>query len=153
MSFEHTLYYSLTLPMPRAELFDFFADAANLQLITPPELDFTFVTPLPIEMRAGAIIDYRLRLKGLPFNWRSEITAWHPPEYFVDEQIEGPYRKWVHRHTFIEVDGGTTMEDEVHYRLPLLPFGEAAHPMVRQQLERIFSYRQERVQEILLGKS
>ena len=101
---------------------------------------------LPIMKEAGE----QLKLFGIPFSWKARINAWSPPDLFVDEQLEGPYRQWVHRHTFRDgPQGGTIVEDEVRFRLPAAPLGEAAYPMVRKQLERIFSYRQEAVRSIL----
>ncbi|MEE2679526.1 MAG: SRPBCC family protein [Myxococcota bacterium] len=147
----HRLYRRTELPLPRSEVFRFFADAGNLQRITPPELAFEFVTPLPIEMRVGALIDYRLQLFGVRFGWRTEITAWQPEASFVDEQVRGPYRSWVHTHRFREVPGGTEVEDEVDWSLPLPPFGEVARPIVRRQLERIFDHRERTIRALLLG--
>jgi len=109
---------SLVVPRPLPEVFAFFAEAANLQRITPPWLDFRIVTAPPIEMRPGAVIDYRLRIRGIPIGWRSEITVWDPPHLFVDEQRRGPYRRWVHTHRFRPVDGGTLVEDEVQFGAP-----------------------------------
>ena len=148
---DHVLTFFLQLPLPRAAVFPFYADAANLERITSPELKFAILTPLPIEMKPGAEIDYRLQLFGVTFNWKTVISAWSPPDFFVDEQLLGPYQRWTHRHTFRDAaDGSTIIDDEVTYRLPALPLGELAYPMVRAQLERIFSYRQERVRAILL---
>jgi ligand-binding SRPBCC domain-containing protein len=151
---EHSLNFSLTLNVPRPTVFEFFSDAANLERLTPPELAFRLLTPLPIEMKQGAIIDYRLKMFGFPFTWKTEITAWAPPDYFIDEQRKGPYRQWIHRHTFRDgPDGGTLVEDEIRFRLPGSPLGEAAYPKVRAQLERIFQYRQEAVKVLLASQT
>lgn len=148
---EHVLHFSQTLPLPRQEVFAFHCDAVNLGRITPPELEFQILTPLPIAMRQGTLIEYRLQLFGVPFHWITEIREWNPPAGFVDAQKKGPFREWVHRHTFREnKDGSTTLEDEVRYRLPGFPVGEAAFPLVRKELERIFAYRQEMVRTLLV---
>ncbi len=147
---EHVLRERLTLPLPPEEVFPFFAAAENLQAITPPELGFRITTPGPIAMRAGALIDYRLSLFGLSFAWHTEITLWRPPFEFVDRQLRGPYAQWIHHHRFQAVPGGTAIEDEVRYRLPLPLLGELALPLVRLQLKRIFRYRQRRIRALLL---
>jgi ligand-binding SRPBCC domain-containing protein len=138
------------IPLPRERVFPFFAAAENLERITPPELRFRIVTPLPVEMRRGALIHYRLSLDGIPFGWRTEITEWDPPSAFTDTQLRGPYHTWIHRHTFEEVAGGTFMRDEVRWRVPLWPLGAVAVPFVRARVARIFRYRQETIGRLLL---
>jgi len=129
----------LWLPLPPEKIFPFFADAANLDALTPPWLNFQIVTPLPITMREGTQIDYRLRIHGVPVRWRTGITAWQPPHRFVDEQISGPYRQWIHEHTFKPRDGGTLARDVVHYAAP---FDFLVHRwLVRPDVEKIFAYR------------
>lgn len=136
----------LLLPRPAAEVFPFFADAANLEVITPPWLRFEILTPRPIAMGAGTLIEYRLRLHGIPLRWQSEITVWEPPHRFVDEQRRGPYRRWIHEHTFAERDGRCEVRDFVRYRVP---FGAAADRLfVRRDVRRIFEYRARRLVEI-----
>ncbi len=106
-----TFTTQLWLPRRRDEVFAFFADAHNLQILTPDWLNFKILTPRPIAMRAGALIDYKLRLRGIPIRWRTKITEWQPPFSFQDEQLRGPYRQWIHRHWFEEKDGGTLCRD------------------------------------------
>jgi len=140
-----TLTTRTWLPRPRSEVFAFFADAENLDTLTPPWLKFHITSPRPIEMRKGARIDYKLRIHGLPVRWRTEITAWEPPLRFVDEQLRGPYRLWVHEHLFEEFDDGTTVWDKVRYRVP---GGRWVNTLlVRRDLNAIFRYRQGRLQE------
>lgn len=147
---EHVLSRKLELELPRDEVFAFFADAGNLERITPPGLNFHILTPQPIELARGTLIDYRLRLRGLPISWRTEISVWDPPNEFVDRQLRGPYEQWIHRHTFIELGPRRTLiEDEVRYRLPFEPIGDIAHFFVRRELAYIFDFRQTAVAEIL----
>ena len=147
---EHTLTRTLKIALPRQRVFEFFADAGNLERITPPELNFHILTPRPIEVRQGTLIDYKLRLRGLPMRWRTEISVWDPPSKFVDRQLSGPYRQWIHRHSFTELGPEETLiEDEVRYRLPLEPLGDVAHFIVRRELAYIFDFRQKAVAQIL----
>ena len=147
---EHILTRELILDLPREKVFGFFADAANLERITPPELNFHIVTPQPFDLKKGALIDYQLKLRGFPLNWRTVISTWNPPHEFVDEALKSPYKQWIHRHTFTELDENKTLiKDEVRYRLPLEPLGDIAHFFVRKELNYIFDFRQKTVKEIL----
>lgn len=145
----HLLRATTRIEAPRDVVFPFFADARNLEEITPPELRFRIVTPEPIEMREGALIEYRLRLWGFRFGWRTEITTWDPPRSFTDSQLRGPYHTWVHRHDFATDGEATVMTDEVRYRLPLWPLGDLALPVVSRQLRRIFTHRARVIRELL----
>lgn len=144
----YVLRAAVVVPRPRDEVFAFFAQAENLGTLTPPELGFRILTPLPVVMGAGALIDYTIRLWMVPMVWRTRITAWEPPLRFVDDQIRGPYRLWSHQHTFVEVDGGTRIEDEVHYLLPFGILGRLVAPLIRLQLARIFRYREATVRSL-----
>ena len=137
----HTLTRVTFLPHAPEAVFPFFADARNLERITPPELRFEIRTPGTIEMHDGQRIAYRLSLFAIRSRWLTEIRRWNPPFAFEDVQLRGPYRSWRHQHVFEPVPGGTRMTDVVHYELPLAPVGELAGSVVRRQLERIFDYR------------
>jgi ligand-binding SRPBCC domain-containing protein len=144
-----SLQTTLWLPCSIREVFAFFGDAFNLEALTPPFLHFEVLTPPPIRMGPGTLIDYRLRLHGVPLRWQTEITAWNPPHRFVDEQRRGPYRLWVHEHTFESRSGGTAVQDRVRY-------AHAGGPLIHglfvaRDLRRIFTYRQERLQWLLCG--
>ncbi len=140
---------SIWLPRPIDEIFPFFADARNLERITPPFLRFQVTTPEPIEMRVGAVIDYKLKVRGLPLRWRSRITHWAPGVAFTDEQVKGPYKVWRHTHTFESVEGGTRAGDIVEYAVPGGPIAHAL--FVRRDVKAIFEYRSKRLLEIFGG--
>jgi ligand-binding SRPBCC domain-containing protein len=141
----HEFKTELWLPLPPEGLFPFFADAANLETITPPWLNFKILTPTPVPMRAGALIDYKLRVHGLPVRWRARINLWQPPHRFVDEQLRGPYRQWFHEHTFDPRDGGTLCRDVVTYSVL---FDAVLHRwFVRPDIEKIFKFRSAALQK------
>ena len=138
----HRLEREQVLPRPLQDVIAFFAEARNLERITPPWLVFRVLTPEPIEMRVGTLIDYRLRVHGLPLSWTTRIEEWEPGVGFVDRQIAGPYRLWHHRHSFRAQGDSTVVTDGVDYALPFGPLGELAHRLlVRRDLEQIFAYR------------
>jgi len=139
----HVLRREQRLPGPPEDVFPFFADARNLEAITPPWLGFRVVTDSPIDMRSGASIEYRLKLRGVPLRWRTRIAVWDPPHRFVDVQIAGPYRLWHHTHDFAaDGAGGTVMRDTVRYAIPFGPLGRLAHALVvRRDLDAIFGFR------------
>jgi hypothetical protein len=147
---EFTLQSELWLPRPLNQVFPFFAEARNLETITPPWLKFEVLTPGPIVMRPGTLIDYRIRVHGIPISWRTEIAEWDPPHRFVDLQVRGPYTLWHHTHTFQERDGGTLCGDQVRY----WPWGGALVNwlFVRRDVERIFQFRRQRLAELLGSK-
>ena len=147
----HVLRRQQLLPAPPEEVFPFFADAGNLEAITPDWLAFRIVTPRPVEMRVGALIEYRLKLHALPVSWLTRIEEWEPGVRFVDMQLTGPYRLWHHTHEFApDGAGGTLMRDTVRYALPLGPLGEVAHRLfVARDLAAIFDHRTRRVAELL----
>lgn len=139
------------LPVSVEDAFAFFSDVRNLERITPPELAFRILSPLPLEIAAGTLIDFRLRLFGIAFGWQTLISSWEPPLCFVDRQTRGPYARWVHLHAFEPDESGTRMTDRVEYRLPLHPLTAPALPLVRSELARIFSYRAAVIRSILTG--
>jgi len=150
MAHEYHLSARVKVARSLEDTFAFFADAGNLARITPPELGFSITTPLPIEMREGTLIDYTIKLWGVPMRWRTRIAVWEPGRRFVDEQLSGPYKKWVHTHRFAaNADGGTDIDDDIVYALPFGLAGRLTAPLVRLQLRRIFSYRQREVTRLL----
>jgi ligand-binding SRPBCC domain-containing protein len=146
------------IPRPRSEVFPFFADAANLEAITPKFLNFQILTPRPIPLAAGTRIDYRLSLFGVPLRWQSRIEEFDAPRRFVDVQLRGPYKLWHHTHEFEETAAGTLVIDRVRYQIPLGPLGRLAHALfVRRTLQKIFDYRHDTIEQAFtladLGRS
>lgn len=138
----HRVQSSVLLDAPIDEVFDFFRQAENLGVMTPPDMKFDILTPTPIQMRAGTEIAYRISVGRVPMRWFTSIELWEPPSRFADAQMRGPYAGWFHEHRFERVGERTKMTDRVWYRLPLGPVGRLVHRLfVRRQLERIFEYR------------
>ena len=146
---EHLLHATLWVPAPIDRIFPFFADAGNLNQLTPSTLGFQILTPAPLVMREGLLIDYKISLHGLPMRWRTRICAWHPQGHsprFTDEQIKGPYALWIHEHTFAPKEGGTLCKDVVRYAHWGGPITEKL--IVRPQLSEIFRFRTDKMQEL-----
>ena len=137
------------VPLGLDETFAFFSDAGNLERLTPPWLNFRILTPRPIRMTEGTLIDYRIVLYGVPIPWRTRIEVWEPGVRFVDRQLSGPYLWWHHEHRFEAVDGGTRVIDVVEY-LPRMRWVSSA--FVRRDVERIFAYRQEILPTLLTAQ-
>jgi ligand-binding SRPBCC domain-containing protein len=149
-----TLCQEQVLPGPPESVFPFFADARNLEAITPPLLGFEVVTPGEIAMAVGVLIQYRLKVRGLRLDWLTSIQAWEPPHRFVDVQVRGPYALWHHTHTFEATDGGasTLMRDTVRYAIGFGPVGQlAARAFVHRDVQAIFAFRREAVLARLPG--
>lgn len=154
MTEHYTLDREQWVPASLDDVFAFFADAGNLERLTPQWLRFQILTPQPIQMFPGTLIDYRLHWHGMPMRWRTEITAWQPPNHFEDLQLKGPYKLWCHTHRFQAVDGGTRICDRVEYSLPFGIAGRMMHVIsVRRNVERIFEFRDRKVREIFSGGS
>lgn len=139
----HRIHHTHLLPISKEEAWDFFSDPGNLQAITPEWMGFQITSELPDQAYAGLIITYRLRvLPGITVRWVTEITHLEPGRLFVDEQRSGPYRFWHHQHLFKEIEGGTVIEDIIHYAMPVGILGEVVHRfLVRQRLDEIFQFR------------
>jgi ligand-binding SRPBCC domain-containing protein len=148
----HIFKSSMVLPHKIHDVFQFFSDATNLESITPPNLYFRIITPTPIPMGEGTLIDYKLHLHGIPFTWTARIRSWDPPFQFIDEQIRGPYRLWIHTHRFFDLEKATRVTDVVHYGLPLWPLGEAFFPIIHYLLVKIFRFRKRALHTLFPGE-
>lgn len=135
-------------PRSKKEIFDFFSKAENLETITPPWLNFKIIKKSHNEIQEGMLIDYSLKIKGVPARWRTRISNWSPPHQFMDSQLRGPYSLWDHTHSFDEIGEGTLMSDEVVYRAPFGPIGHIMNEiLIRKDIETIFNYRTKRMAE------
>jgi ligand-binding SRPBCC domain-containing protein len=144
----YTIHREQWVPRPIDEVFEFFSDAHNLEAITPPKLNFHVLTPAPIDLKTGALIDYKLRINGIPIRWITRIDEWNPPYGFVDTQLKGPYKLWRHSHEFISENNGTRMIDHVRYKLPFGLLGTLVHALwVKHNVESIFAYREKIIGE------
>jgi ligand-binding SRPBCC domain-containing protein len=133
---------------PRSVVFNFFSEAVNLELLTPPWLRFRILSNLPITMSKGVQIKYRLQLYHIPLKWLTEISLWEPPFRFIDKQLKGPYKLWIHLHQFEDTDTGTRMIDELKYAIPPVPFRHfITHHFVANRINEIFSYRKKMILE------
>ena len=150
----HSIDRQQLVPAPLEQVFEFFSRARNLEELTPPWLRFSVLTPEPITMQPGTLIEYRLRVHRVPMRWVSRIEEWQPGRRFVDRQIRGPYRLWNHTHEFAPDPRGTVISDSVRYELPMGPVGTVAHAViVRRDLERVFDYRQRQVERRFASKA
>ncbi len=145
----HILIRETLLNGSMEDVFEFFSKAENLNVITPPVLGFKIITPLPVDMKKGTVIDYKIKLNGIPFNWRTEITKWDPPHCFEDTQIKGPYKVWIHEHKFEARNEKTFMTDTVRYLSPGGPLEFIPHNLfVKKKVNFIFDYRQKIFDEL-----
>jgi ligand-binding SRPBCC domain-containing protein len=139
----HILTKTTVINKTLSEVFEFFSNAENLNKITPPDMQFKILTPLPIIIKKGTLIDYKIKVNGIPFKWQTEISEWEPNKRFVDKQLKGPYRVWIHEHTFEEKDGKTIMNDHVQFLSP----GWFLEPIINKlfiekKVKGIFAYRE-----------
>ena len=146
----HHLNSEIWLPSPRGRVFDFFADPKNLQRITPDWLQFEITSNPKLGISQGTVLEYRLKLRGIPLRWRSEIAVWEPPRRFVDRQVKGPYSLWVHEHTFVEEKGGTKVGDHVEYAAVGGPLVQKF--FIAPDLEKIFAYRKRVLEKIFAAE-
>jgi ligand-binding SRPBCC domain-containing protein len=145
----YRLLHEQLVRRPLEEVFEFFARAENLETLTPEWLNFKIDTIKPEPVQKGTLINYKLRVRGLPLRWTSEIQEWNPPTSFVDLQTRGPYKLWHHTHRFIAEGNNTRIIDEVLYALPFGPLGRIAHAlMVKSDVEKIFNYRELKIREL-----
>ncbi len=149
MKFEKQLTYTTFIPHSLEKVFDFFSKAENLNEITPPSLNFNILTPLPIHLKKGALIDYKIRLGFIPMRWKTEICSWNPPFEFTDKQLSGPYTTWIHTHKFEVVEGGVRMTDTILYQSKGYFLAPLLHWLfVDNQVKQIFEYREQKLRSL-----
>lgn len=140
------------IPISLDKAWEFLSSPHNLQLITPEHMGFKIINGVSPEdkMFSGQIIAYKISpVKGLRMEWVTEITHVSDKHYFIDEQRFGPYSFWHHLHQLTPIEGGVLMEDTVHYKIPFGPIGRMVHALfIKNQLEEIFQYRQNKIEEI-----
>ncbi len=146
---DEVFYAEQFIDLPKSKVFDFFSKAENLETITPPMLNFRIEKKSTETVTKGTLIDYRLKIRGVPVGWQTLIEEWKPDDVFIDSQLKGPYSKWHHTHSFETLGTGTLMKDFVRYRMPLKAFGKIASPLVRSDVEKIFDYRRENVARLI----
>jgi len=145
----YTLFFEQQVARPRPEVFDFFSRAENLEVLTPPWLNFKILDVKPQPVQQGTLINYSLRVHGVPLRWTSEIVEWEPPHHFVDLQLRGPYKLWRHEHRFEERDGGTLISDTINLALPLGLLGQLAYKIkAKSDIEEIFTFRKEKIRAL-----
>jgi len=138
------------IKLPIEKVFDFFSKPENLEKITPSSLSFKIITPIPIDMSKGALIDYTIKLFFYPVHWRTIISDYNPPYSFIDQQIKGPYKFWHHSHEFKEVNDGVEIIDNVKYSVPFGVVGRLAHKIwIRNELNKIFDYRMKIINDLI----
>lgn len=146
------MHFEQTVPLPLDEVFAFFSDPENLPKLTPPWVGFKILTPSPISMHEGTLIEYRVRVRGIPMLWSSQICEWNPPNHFADIQLKGPYAFWRHKHSFKTVPAGTLVSDDIEYAVPfswMIGLGLVDRLFVRPEINRIFAHRHQALSAIL----
>ena len=148
----YNIKFEQFIDLPIEDVFNFFSRPENLSLITPPRLKFDILTPSPIQMKEGQLIDYSLTIMYfMKLHWRTLITNYNHPHKFIDQQIKGPYSLWHHTHIFQEKNGGTLIQDEVTYAITFGLIGRLIHAIyIKYDLRSIFKYRHKILNKIFL---
>ena len=146
----YNLKFEQKIDLPVSDVFDFFSKPENLSLITPSRLKFDIITPTPLEMKDGQLIDYSLKIMYvIKLHWRTLITHFEKPVKFIDQQIKGPYSLWHHTHKFKKIDGGTLIIDELRYAIPFGFIGRLIHFLyIKHDIKSIFEYRHKNLDKI-----